>query len=91
MKTRKTKVRVLGQWVQIVYMKDLRNEDDEPCWGMCDVDNRRISLEADMDDAMYERVLRHEKMHMKLRLSGLIEMMSEELDEALAVLMELKD
>ena len=89
-KARKSRVRILGRWIKILYIEDLK-ADGEKVWGICDDDELTISIEATASDDMYQRTLEHEKMHMRLRLSGLIEMMSDELDEALARLMEMKD
>ena len=86
---KKTKTRILGEWVTIEYVKDLADEEGNKVWGLCNADTRTISLNADMEPALMERTLKHEKTHMILRLSGLFELISIEVEEALATLMEI--
>ena len=88
---RKSKVRILGEWIKLNYVENLIAEDGDKCWGVCHEDTRTIDLEMTMCDEMHKRTLNHEKMHMKLRLSGIIEILSEDADEALARLAELDD
>jgi len=88
-KKRKKRVRVMGHWIQVVHVKGLL-EDGERCWGVCLEDELTIVLEEDMSDILYKRTLNHEKMHMRLRLCGLIELIPPEIDEALARMMELE-
>lgn len=87
---RPDRVKILGQWCHILYV-DLKAEGDqadEIFWGDANVDTRIIRIEKTADDEMTKRILRHEKMHMKLGLSGLSELFSAEQEEALCVLAE---
>ena len=82
-------VRVLGQRCHVLYV-DLKSEskDEETLYGDCDAATRIIRIERTLDDDMTKRVLKHEKMHMKLGLSGLTELFTTEQEEALCVLAE---
>ena len=82
---KRARVKVLGQWIRIEHVP---SEQMEGCLGFCIVEKRLIQLDASLEGDEYKRVLKHEITHMKHRISGLIEMMSPELDEALAVLSE---
>ncbi len=81
---RRKRMKVLGQWVTLEHT-DLQSEE---LWGDCDVAKRHIRIKVDATDDEYNRVLRHEVCHMRLGISGLSELMTPELEEALAVLAE---
>lgn len=81
---RKSKIKVLGQWIKIEHV-DLTKED---LFGDACAITRKIRLETTLTDSEYKRLLAHEVEHIRLRLSGLVEMMTPELEEALAVLAE---
>ena len=88
-KARKTKkIKVLGQDVTLSHIDGLKNEEALRCWGLCLVQERMIFLDASLTGAAYNRVLRHEVFHMKAGISGLTELLSEGIEEALAVLAE---
>ena len=84
------RVKVLGQWVRVEH-KDLSVDaaPDENLHGDCNVERRLIRLDQSLEGADYKRVLRHEKMHMKLGLSGLSELLTPEQEEAICVLSEI--
>ena len=82
------KIKVFGQAVTVRYIDKLKNEDGIPCLGLSHINDRTIELEQGLSKAATARVLRHEIFHMKLGISGLTELLSEELEEALAVLAE---
>ena len=86
---RPSKIKVLGQVVTIKQVANLKNEDGIPCHGMCEVHERVISIAKGMTNSKYERVVRHEMFHMKMGLSGIGEMFTDEQEEALAVLAEI--
>ena len=73
---------IMGQIISIKYVT-LSNDH-----GSSDVALREIRLNKKLADDVLERVLRHEKFHMKLGLSGLTEILSSELEEALCNLAE---
>jgi len=84
------RAKVLGQWVDILYV-DLKPEgekDDENLFGDCDVPNRVIRIEKTLEGELFKRTLRHEKQHMKLGISGLSNQLSPELEEQLCDLAE---
>jgi hypothetical protein len=89
---KRSKLRVLGQWVELQHV-DLSTSDDDgtALLGDCDSDRRIIRIDESLEGEEYQRVLRHEVFHMKLRLSGLKELVADDVEEALAVLMEIKD
>ena len=89
MAKKKSRIRVLGQWVELKH-EDLSTAGDDniPLLGDCDCDSRVIRIEASLEGEQYNRVLRHEIFHMKVRLSGLKELLQDDVEEALAVLME---
>ena len=78
--------RVLGQWVTIQHV-DLTKED---LHGDCDAVKRVIRIEITLEGEEFKRILAHELEHARLRLSGLAELMSDDLEEALACLAESK-
>lgn len=84
MKKRKTKIKVLGQWVKVEHV-DLVKEDIHG--DACAV-TRVIRIETTLEGDHYGRIMKHETEHMRLRLSGLAELMTDELEEALACLAE---
>jgi hypothetical protein len=87
---RPDRLKVLGQWCHVLYV-DLKKEgaeNSETLYGDCDAALRVIRIEKTLDDDMTKRVLKHEKMHMRLGLSGLSEILSSEQEEAICVLME---
>ena len=87
---RPDRVKILGQWINILYV-DLKPEgdkDNETLYGDCDVAARIIRVEKSSDDELCKRILKHEKLHMKLGLSGLTEILSSEQEEAICVLAE---
>ena len=86
---RSKKIKVLGQSVTVTEVAGLKNEDGHACHGLCEVQRRAISIDKGLDDGSYDRVLRHEVFHMRVGIAGINEMMSEELEEALAVLAEI--
>ena len=86
---RPSKIKVLGQVVTIKQVTNLKNEDGIACHGLCEVHNRIISIEKGMPNDKYIRLVRHETFHMKLGMSGLSEMLTDEQEEALAVLAEI--
>jgi hypothetical protein len=70
---------------------DLKPEGDkagETLYGDCDSATRIIRIEKSSDDELCKRILKHEKMHMKLGLSGLTEILTSEQEEAICVLAE---
>jgi hypothetical protein len=77
---------ILGVKVRIQHVPFL--SATEGILGDADDDKQLIRLDADLEDAQYKRVLRHEKVHMALRLSGLVELMTDDLEEALCRLFE---
>lgn len=85
MKKRKTKIKILGEWIKIEYCSI---EVMDGCWGDSDSQARVIRIEEGLDDAMYKRILSHETMHMKLGLSGISEHLTTETEESICVLME---
>jgi hypothetical protein len=88
-KARKTKkIKVLGQTVTLSHIDGLKTDEDVRCWGLCLVQERMIFLDAGLTGEAYNRVLRHEIFHMKVGISGLTELLPDELEEALAVLAE---
>ena len=87
---RPDRVKILGQWCAVKFM-DLKEEgqrNNETLYGDCDLATRTIRVEQSLDDDLAKRVLKHEKMHMKLGLSGLSELLTLEQEEAICVLME---
>lgn len=86
---KRNRIKVLGQWVTLEHADLSKADTDggELC-GDCDVDKRIIRLDEKLEGEEYRRVLRHEVFHMKVRISGLKELLSDEVDEALAVLAE---
>ena len=86
MTKKRTRAKCLGQWVDIQHC-DLT---EEGLLGDCDPSKRIIRIEVTLEGAEYKRIEAHEFAHMKMALSGLVEMMSPELEEALAVLAESK-
>lgn len=88
MKKRK-RIKVLGQWITVEHC-DLSKagESGEALCGDCNVDRRVIRIDETIEGEEYKRVLRHETFHMKVRISGVNEMLTDEIDEALAVLAE---
>ena len=86
---RPSKIKVLGQEVTIKVLAKPEQDDGTVCHGMCEVNDRRISIEAGLNNSVYSRVLRHEVFHMKMGLSGLSEMLTDEQEEALAIIAEI--
>ena len=86
---KRNRIKVLGQWVTLEHT-DLSKADTEGggLCGDCDVDKRVIRIDHNIEGDEYNRVLRHEVFHMKVRIAGLKELLSDEVDEALAVLAE---
>lgn len=87
---RPDRVRILGQWINILYV-DLKPEGEkanETLYGDCDSTTRIIRVDKSVDDDLCKRIIKHEKMHMKLGLSGLTEILTLEQEEAICVLAE---
>lgn len=76
---------ILGQRVNIKYVT-MSNDH-----GQCDVALREIRLNKKLDGDSLYRVLRHEKMHMRLGISGISELLTSEMEEALCCLAESED
>ena len=87
---RPDRVKILGQWVNILYvnLQDEGEKHNEVLYGDCDSRTRIIRIEKTLDDQLTKRILNHEKYHMKLGLSGVIELLTAEQEEALCVLSE---
>tara|TARA_R100000742_G_C4256970_1_gene74823 strand:+ start:129 stop:404 length:276 start_codon:yes stop_codon:yes gene_type:complete len=84
------KIKILGQWAKVQYV-DLTKGGEavgEVLYGDCDVATRTIRIEKSLDDNLTKRVIKHETMHMKLGLSGLSEILTDEQEEAICVLVE---
>ncbi len=81
---KRNRIKIFGEWVTLDHV-DLTSEG---IYGDCTVSSRTIRLHVGLEGAEYKRVLAHESEHMRLGISGLSEMMSAELEEALAVLAE---
>ena len=60
----------------------------EGLFGDCDVDNKIIRIEQTLEGKSFKETLTHEKFHAMLRLSGISELLTEELEEALCRLVE---
>ena len=86
---RPSKIKVLGQVVTVKQIANLKNEDGIACHGFCDVHNRVIAIEKGISNDKYIRIVRHEMFHMKMGLSGVGEMFTDEQEEVLAVLAEI--
>ena len=80
---------VLGQEVRIEHVPNLL-VDDARCEGGCYISERliKISDEHREDEARYNRILVHEMIHMILGISGVSEMMTLPVEEAICVVME---
>ena len=79
-------VTILGQLIDVEYVDDLIIT--EGIYGDACAVEYKIRLDASLDDEKFKHILRHEKMHIILRLSGLVEHLSPETEEALCCLME---
>ncbi len=82
-------ITVLGNRVTVKSVADLKATDGDKCFGLACVQTRTISIDSKCKGAAYDRVLRHEIFHMKLGLSGQSENLTDEQEEALAVLAEI--
>ena len=82
-------VTVLGQEVRIEHVPNLLVAD-ERCEGGCYISERliKISDEHRADEVRYNRILVHEMVHMILGISGVSEMMTLPVEEAVCVVME---
>jgi hypothetical protein len=82
-------VTVLGQEVRIEHVPNLL-VDGERCEGGAFISERliKISDEHREDEARYSRILIHEMIHMVLGISGVSEMMTLPVEEAVCVVME---
>ena len=82
-------VSVLGQEVRIEHVPNLL-VGDERCEGGCYISERliKISDEHREDEGRYNRILVHEMVHMILGISGVSEMMTLPIEEAVCVVME---
>jgi len=81
---KRSRIKILGQWVNLEHV-DLTKEGVH---GDCDVEQRKIRIHIGLEGERYKRVLRHECEHMKFGLSGLVELLTPELEEALCTLAE---
>lgn len=77
---------ILGVKVRIQHVPNLTAI--EGILGDADDDKLLIRLAAELEGAQYKRVLRHERVHMALRLSGLVELLTDGTEEALCRLFE---
>jgi hypothetical protein len=73
---------ILGQKVTIKYVS-MSNDH-----GQCDVALREIRINKKLNDETLERVLRHERFHMKMGIAGISEVLAPEVEEALCNLAE---
>ena len=82
-------VTVLGQEVRIEHVPNLL-VDEARCEGGCYISERliKISDEHREDEGRYNRILVHEMIHMVLGISGVSEMMTLPVEEAVCVVME---
>jgi hypothetical protein len=82
-------VTVLGQEVRIEHVPNLL-VGDERCEGGCYISERliKISDEHREDELRYNRILVHEMVHMILGISGVSEMLTLPVEEAICVVME---
>ncbi len=85
----KVTTKILGETVMIHYVSNLF-VDGEKCEGGCFLSERLIKIDSSLldDKERLERVVRHEKMHMALGISGLTEIMDPKIEEAICVMME---
>ena len=84
--SRKKTVEVLGVSVKVRHV-DLSKE--KLLGDFCNL-KLTIRLEKTMTESEYKRVLAHETFHARLHISGLVELITEEVEEALCVLEESK-
>jgi len=85
---RQSRVRVLGQYFKIIY-EDLTAENID---GDTDINKRLIRIDSCITDPEHiRRIIAHEKFHAKLAVSGISELLGEEVEEALAILAESRD
>lgn len=78
--------RIFGVKVDIEHVKGLAEK--EGALGIADDDQLLISLDADLEGDRYKRVLRHERTHMALRMSGIVEHLDDPTEEAICRLFE---
>ena len=78
--------RVLGVHIKIEHVPNLI--ETEGNLGEADDDTFTIRLDASLEGDRYKRVLRHERTHMALRMSGIVEHLDDNTEEALCRLME---
>lgn len=82
-------ITILGQKIKVEYIKGLVKK--ESIWGDADPFKKKIRLEDSLKGKEYERVLRHEKMHMILGLSGITNLLPLEVEEAICTLIEIEE
>lgn len=80
------KIKVLGQEVSIS-RKKLKD-----CYGTFEIDDKsgkgKIAIDKDIDDEHAESILLHETIHAILHFSGVVEHLSEELEESIVVALQ---
>jgi len=81
------KTTVLGMTVTVQHVHKLRVGDDD-CEGACYASERLIKIDDSITGDRYRRVVDHELAHMLLRISGMAEVLTEQQEEAIAVLLE---
>lgn len=78
------RIKVLGEWFRVLHM-DL---SEEGLFGDCDVDNRVIRIDQSLEGKSFKETLKHEKFHAMLRISGISELLGDQLEEAICRLVE---
>jgi hypothetical protein len=78
--------RILGVRIKIEHVPNLTA--DEGILGDADDDTFTIRLDAGLEGDRYRRVLRHERTHMALRMSGIVEHLDDNTEEAICRLFE---
>ena len=81
------KTTVLGETITVRHVHKLRVGEDD-CEGACYASERLIKIDDALTGDRYRRVVDHELAHMLMRISGVAETLTEQQEEALAVLLE---
>ena len=82
---KRTRIKILGIWFKLEH---LELKESEGLFADCCIETKTIRICESLTGVDYTQALQHEKCHALLRLSGLVELMDDKLEEAICVLME---
>lgn len=54
---------IKGQYWKIKYEPDIKDDDGNPCWGLCVYEKRTILIDSESGPRQQKKTLNHEALH----------------------------